>query len=89
MLVPKEKPFEALSLACHSKRESCVPYLHVVGTDAAVVVIGEPICATHWVQDPGAADQVFATLHLSGWEFLAVKLQKSISIKPEENLDLQ
>lgn len=76
MLVPKEKPSGALTLACHSRRESCVQYSHVVGTDAAVVVISEPISATHRVQDPGAPHQVFATLHLSGWKFTAVKLQK-------------
>lgn len=76
MLVPEEKPPGALTLACHSKRECCVQYSHVVGTDAALVVISEPICATHRLQDPGAPGQVFATLHLSGYEFTAVKLQK-------------
>lgn len=55
------------------------PMLYVVGTDAAVVVISEPICATHWEQDPGAADQVFATLHLSGREFTAIELGSLLS----------
>lgn len=87
-VVTKEKPSGALPMACHSKGEP-VQYSHVVGTDAAVVVIGEPICATHRAQDPGAPDQVLPTLHLPGWEFTAVKLQKSSSIKPEEDLILQ
>lgn len=51
-------------------------YLHIMGTNATLVVISKSICATDWEQNPWAAHQEFATIDSSCWVLITVNLQE-------------
>jgi len=77
MLVAKENLSGALTMASHSKRQSYVQYLQVMGTDATFVVISKSVCAADWEQDPWTGYQGFTTLNHSWWVLAAIDLQNA------------
>lgn len=65
MLVSKEKLSGAVTVTSHSKRESYVLYVHVMGADATFVVVSKSVCAADWEQDPWTTYLGFTTLNHS------------------------